>query len=86
MVAVMYLRIPKHVLVSIRRQMLWLLLCVYIYQNCCTEETLFSMKINVSMLCNIKHVTKILRNKKSGENNFYVIMLNMNKDTDYSKA
>jgi hypothetical protein len=35
MVAVMCLHIPKHVLVSIRRQMLRLLSCVYIYQNMC---------------------------------------------------
>lgn len=43
------------------------------------------MKTNVNMLRNIKHVTKILRNKKSGENNFYITTLNTNKDTDYGK-
>jgi hypothetical protein len=38
------------------------------------------------MLRNIQHVTKILRNKKTGNNNFYVKMFNMNKDIAYSKA
>jgi len=38
------------------------------------------------MLHNIKHVTKILRNKNTGDNNFYVIMLYMNNDIAYSKA
>jgi hypothetical protein len=43
------------------------------------------MKINVNMLRNVKHVTKILRNKKTGDNSFYVIMLNMIKNIAYSK-
>jgi hypothetical protein len=44
------------------------------------------MKINVNMLHNIKCYKNTEKQKKTGDNNFYVIMLNMNKEADYSKA
>jgi len=43
------------------------------------------MKINVNMLHNTKRYNNTEKQKKSGDNNFCVIMLNTNKDTVYSK-
>ena len=44
------------------------------------------MTIKVNMLSNVKHILSNAKKQKIHVKNFYVVMLNMNKDVAYTRA